>query len=169
MRIDARLSPEFRATILALRSVDKTIAKMVRQQVKRIAAPEWQKALAERADTRLQQRVLVNTAVITVSNQNVKAQSASKGRPLSGGLEPKHDYHAVEFGANRARVMEYGRKSRNGGRHIVKRRIGNGLPARNSKGHVFWPAAREMVPRLGRLFVQTTVRTIATALEGKQE
>jgi hypothetical protein len=34
---------------------------------------------------------------------------------------------------------------------------------------VFYPAAREMIPRLAALWIQTTVRTIAEALEGKQE
>ena len=41
-----------------------------------------------------------------MSNQNVRIQAANKGRRLSGGLDPKTDYPAVEFGANRVIVLE---------------------------------------------------------------
>ncbi|QCQ16987.1 hypothetical protein [Microbacterium sp. RG1] len=146
MRLDAKASPELLAAIYAIRSLDKTIAKMIRQQTKRVAAPETTKAMAERADTRLEHRVMVNTAVVSVSNQNVRIQSARKGRPLKGGLDPKTDWYAVEFG---------------GKAHQLK--------PRNKRGYVFYPAAREMIPRLARLWIETTVRTIATAFEGKQE
>lgn len=169
MRIDVKLSPELQAVIFAMRSLDRTIAKIVRREVKRVAQPEWMKALEKRARTSLQKRVLVNTATIAVSNQNVRASSAMKGRPLSGGFDPKTDWHAAEFGADQNRVLDYTRKSRNGGRHNVKRRIGSGLPARNGRGYVFYSAAAEMVPRLGRLLFQTVYRTAATATEGKQE
>ena len=169
MRIDVKLSPELQAVIFAMRSLDRTIAKIVRREVKKVAQPEWMKALERRAKTSLQKRVLVNTATIAVSNQNVRASSAMKGRPLSGGFDPRTDWHAAEFGADPARILEYPRRSPKGTRHRVKRRIGRGLPARDGAGHVFYPAAREMVPRLGRLLFQTFYRTTANATEGKQE
>ena len=168
MRIDVTKSRELLATIYAIRSVDRTLQKQIRQQTKQVAGPEWTKSLAERADTRLEHRVIVGTSVVTVSNQNVRIQAAGKGRALKGGLQPKRDYNAVEFGANTERVT-YQRRSRNGGAHRVTRVINTQLkPHAGKRGYVFWPAAREMVPRMGRLWVQTTVRTIATALEGKQ-
>lgn len=169
MRIDVRDSTEIRATILAMRTVDRTIQKMVRQQIKTTATPEWKKGLAERADTRLQHRVLVDTAVVTPSNQNLRIQSATKGRPLSGGFEPKYDWHAAEFGVDRNRQITYTRRKVGGKVHKVTRRIGPGLPARKASGHVFYPTAADMTHRFARLVVQTTVRTIGTALEGKQE
>lgn len=168
MRLDVRESRELLATIYAIRSLDKTIQKMVRQQTKRIAAPEWKKALAQRTATRLENRVLVDTSVISVSNQNVRAQSASKGRPLSGGLNPKTDYPAIEYGAEDD-TQVYNRTSRKGGTHKVTRHTARQLRRRNPDGYVFGPAAGEMIPRLAALFVQTTVRTIAEAIRGKQE
>lgn len=167
MRLDVLKSPELLATIYALRSVDKDIQKQVREQTKRVAGPEWRKALAERANTRLEHRVLVDTTVISVSNQNVRVRSASKGRALSRGLNPKTDYAPVEFGANPKR-QTYTRKSKRGGTHKVTRTVGTGFKRPNRKGYVFYPAAREMIPRLASLWVQTTVRTIAEALEGKR-
>lgn len=168
MRLDVTKSRELMATILALRSIDKTLSKMVRQQTKRIAQPEWMRALERRASTALERRVLSATAVVTVSNQNVRVQSASKGRPLSGGLSPKAHYAAIEFGATPSPTT-YTRRSSKGKTHRVTRKTSTGLRPRNAKGYVFYPAAREMVPRIASLWVQTAVKTIANALEGKQE
>ena len=168
MRLDALKSRELRATIFALRGIDKTIQKMVRVQTKAVVEPEWKKALAERADTRLEHRMLVDTAVISVSNQNVRIKSAGKGRALSGGLHPKFDYPAAEFGVRHTRET-YSRRNRSGTRHKVTRVTGTAFKRRSKAGYVFYPAAREMIPRLASLWVQTTVHTIANALEGKDE
>lgn len=154
--------------MLALRAAPRTIQAQVRKFTKAIAAPEWKQALAQRADTRLAQRVLVDTAVVTVSNQNVKVQSASKGRPLSGGLNPRVDYPAVEFGGNK-KVTTFTRRSPKGRAHTVTRDTHAQLPRFKPKGHVFWPAAVEMVPRMFKLWAQTTVKTIGNMLDGKQE
>lgn len=167
VRLDVFQSPELLATIYALRAIDKTIQAQVRKATKTVAEPEWKKALAERANTRVEHRVLVDTARISVSNQNVRAQSANVGRPLKGGLNPKVHYPAVEFGIKNKKST-YSRKSRKGGTHKVTRTIGTGLPNPRRQGP-FWGSTSEMIPRLARLWVQTTVRTIATALEGKQE
>jgi len=168
MRIDVRNSRELLAVIYAVRSLDKTIQKMIRQETKRIAAPEWSEALTKRADTALERKVIVGTAVVSVSNQNVRAQSANKGRPLSGGLNPKTDFPAVEYGADDD-TQTYQRRSRKGGTHKVTRHTASQLKRRRRDGYVFGPAAAEMIPRLARLWAQTTVRTIAEALNGKQE
>ncbi|GAB6856473.1 hypothetical protein [Microbacterium xylanilyticum] len=168
MRIDVTNSRELLAVIYAVRSLDKTIQKMVRQETKRIAAPEWSEALRRRADSALEQKVIVGTAVVSVSNQNVRVQSANKGRPLSGGLSPKTDFPAVEYGADDD-TQTYKRRSRKGGTHNVTRHTAAQLKRRNARGYVFGPAASEMIPRLARLWVQTTVRTIAEALKGNQE
>lgn len=168
MRIDVLKSPELQATIYALRAIDKTLQAQVRKYTKMHAQPEWKKALAERADTRLEHRVIVDTAVVSVSNQNVRIQSANKGRPLRGGLNPKTDYPAIEFGSGK-KVSTFERRSKNGGTHPVTRRGGAALKGRSRTGYVFWPAAREMVPRIASLWVQTTVKTIGNALEGKRE
>ncbi|WP_156122569.1 hypothetical protein [Microbacterium hominis] len=167
MRIDVLKSREMLATIYAIRSVDKSIQKQIRQNTQRVAAPEWKKALAERANSRLEHRVLVDTAVTSVSNQNLRMQSAGKGKPLRGGLNPKTQYAPVEFGYN-AKGKSYMRRSKKGGKHPVTRVMGTQFKPARRKGYVFYPAAENMVPRMASLFVQTTVRTIAEALEGKE-
>ncbi|WP_336630771.1 MULTISPECIES: hypothetical protein [unclassified Microbacterium] len=167
--IDARESRELRAVILAIANVDKPLRKMIRQFTKAMAAPEFQKAMAARATTGLERRALVDTSIVTVSDRNVRMQSASKGRPLSGGFNPKADYPAAEWGVDRSRRTTSNRRSRKGAVHKVTEPMPSNLKGRSRTGHVFGPSARTMIPRIGRLWVQTTVRTIATALEGKQE
>jgi hypothetical protein len=110
--------------------------------------------------------VIVDTAVVSVSNQNIRVQSAGRGRPLSGGLDPKIHYSPVEFGAH-AKGKTYSRTSPKGKRHSVTRVMGTQFKPFRKKGYVFWPAAEEMTPRIASLYVQTVVRTIAEALEGK--
>jgi hypothetical protein len=165
MRINVLESKELLATIYAIRSFDKTLQAQIRKQTKAVAEPEWKKSIAERANTRVEHRVIVDTARVAVSNQNVRVQSANVGRPLSGGLNPKTQYPAVEFGI-RPKKVTYDRTSRKGGTHKVTRTIGNGLPNPRKRGP-FWGAAENMIPRLARLWVQTTVRTLSEALEGK--
>lgn len=167
--IDARESRELRAVVLAIANVDKTLRKMIRQFTKAMAAPEFQKAMAARATTRLEQRALVDTSVVTVSDRNVRMQSASKGRPLSGGFNPKTDYAAVEWGVDKNRRTTATRRGRGGSTHKVTEPMPSNLKGRSREGHVFGPASRAMVARIMRLWAQTTVRTIANATEGKQE
>jgi hypothetical protein len=166
--LDVTKSRELLATMLAIRSLPTTLRRMIRQHTKAVAAPEWSKALAERADSKLAHRVLVDTAVVTVSDQNVRVASATKGRPLSGGLNPKTDWAAVEFGGTK-KMTTFQRKSPKGKRHSVTRNTHAQLPPFRAKGRVFYPAAEEMIPRIASLWVQTTVRTISEAFEGKQE
>ena len=168
MRIDVRKSREFQAAIIAVRQLDKTLRKMVRQHTKAIVEPAWSQALTRRASTSLERRVIVSTAVVAASDRNVTVRAASKGRPLSGGLNPKADYPAVEFGASQG-TTTYRRRSPRGTTHTVTRHATRQLRARNANGYVFYPAAAEMVPRVAALFVQTVVKTIANAIEGKQE
>ena len=92
-RFDALVSPEYRAVMLALRAMPNTIQAQVRKFTKAIAAPEWKQALAQRADTRLAQRVLVDTAVVTVSNQNVKTAEAQMAEARAMGRASR----AAEF------------------------------------------------------------------------
>lgn len=167
LRIDVRASRELQAILLAVRRAPTEIQKQIRQQTKAIAQTEWQRAMAEMADTRLEHRVLVATSRVAVSNQNIKLSSATVGKALSGGLQPKVSYPAVEFGATRGVKRSYSRRSRNGGTHNVSRRTAQQLRPRNKTGHVFYPAAARMIPRIAALWAQTVVRTFAEALEGK--
>lgn len=144
-RIDITKSPEWVGAIAAMKAIDKSFAAAIRKYTKAMAEPEWKKAIATRSNTRLERRVLSATTTVAVSSSNVRVSSGGKGRPLSGGLTMSQAAPAVEFGSNR--YKQFG--------------------PRRMKGP-FFRSAENMTPRLASLWVQTVVKTVALALEGKQ-
>lgn len=145
MRVSATASPALRATILAIKTVDRDVRRDVRQQTKAVAAPAWQRALDHAAHTVQETRTIADTAKITVSDQNVRVRAgAGRRRVLSGGATPAGTARGFEFGS--ARRKQFKRFNR--------------------RGYVFYPAVVEMGPRILALWTQTTLRRIHLALEG---
>lgn len=168
LRISVYGSRELQAVLSAMRALDRDTKGHLRRETKRMAEAEWQRAVAEHANTKLEQRVLASTARAAASDRNVTLKSAAIGRSLSGGLKPSEHYAAVEFGSgNRGTYTTYTRRSRRGGTHKVKRRAANQLRNRNSNGYVVYPAAANIIPRIASLWVQTFVRGIHEAFEGR--
>lgn len=167
MRVSVFVSPELRLLILRLREVDRETRKQIRRLTKADAQPMWQRAVAEHITTRPEALVLGRTARVTVSDQNVTLTSARIGKPLKGGLDPKVDYHVIEFGADRDQKTTYEARSSRGRSFTVTRRTRAQLRARQPKGHVVYPAAAETIPRLASLWWATAKRALAEALEGK--
>lgn len=162
-RLDVLGSRELQAALLAIRRAPSELQKQFRQHARAMVEPEWQKAVTEQASTRLQQRVLAQTAKASVSSQNVRLSSAGSASKLSGGLQPSKNGHAVEFGANANRQVT--QRSRKGKQYT--RRMGDAFGAPRRAGHAVFPAARSIIPRIASLFVQTVVRTLHDAFEGK--
>jgi hypothetical protein len=171
MRISIFSSKELQAVLLAMRSLDKDLAKQLRQQTKAVVGPEWTKAVRENAQTRLEQRVLADTARVAVSNQNITLKSAGVGRRLSGGLLPKESAYAIEFGADRfapGQGRTYQSTSKRGNKYTIHNRNTVGqLRPRNKKGYVVYPAIAEVVPRIASLWVQTVMRGVHEAFESR--
>jgi hypothetical protein len=144
LRVSARSSAEIRATLLAIKTLDRDLRRELRSRTRKLATVDWERAMSRHASTELERRVLVDTARVSVSDQNVRIRSAGSSRPAgSGGIVPRVHGRGVEFGSSRTRS----------------------LPRRRRQGYVFFPAAADMIPQLLALWVQTTVRTIAEALE----
>lgn len=162
MRIDVRGSQELQDIVLAINRSERDVQRAIRTYTKSELTKPWLDAINDRASTKLERRVIASTATLSVSNQNIRIQSAAKGRKLKGGLDPKVDYPAIEFGANREKVTTYRRKGAQ-----VKRHTARQLQSRTASGKVFYPAASEMIPRLARLLVQTVVKVYADMFDGK--
>jgi len=167
VRITVFGSQELQATLLALKTLDRETRKQIRTHTKTMAETEWKRALAENATTRLEHAVLVATGRVAVSDQNVTLKSATVGRKLSGGLNPKTDAAAVEFGADHGKVT-YQATNRQGTTYSVTRNTRGQLKRRNPKGYVVYPAAASIIPRIASLWIQTTARTIFTMLDGRR-
>lgn len=151
---------------LAINRSETYVRRAIRTFIKSELTSPWLNAINDRASTTLERRVISATASMTVSDQNVRVQSATKGRKLSGGLNPRADYPAVEFGANRNRVATYSRGGKQAARRVT-RHTTRQLRPRNSRGYVFYPAAEAMIPRLASLIVQTVVKGYANIFDGK--
>lgn len=167
-RVSVLDSRELQATIFAIKAVPTELRKQIRQQTRAVAGKEWTRALAERSLDLPTSRMLVQTARIAVSDQNIKVRSAtSKRKALSRGAIPVLHGKAFEFGTNRDKVRTY--QSRRGQtRFKVTRHTARQMPPVTRGGRVFYPAVAEMVPRILALWTQTTVRTIGEALEGRR-
>ena len=169
IRIDVFNSRELQAVILAVKASRTNIRKAIRQQSKKVIQPEWQKGMAEHAESLLESRVLVASATVLVSDQNVKLRSATKGRRLSGGLNPKTQYYAAEYGADREDSRPVEGRSRKGKAYAIpKRHTKRQLRSRRQSGYVYGPTVASMVPRIASLWAQTVVKVMADALEGKE-
>lgn len=169
LKVSANTSRELRATVQGLKRLPRDLQANIRKYTKSEMAPEWQRGLAEHAISRTQHRALVDTARVTVSNQNVMLKSATVGKPLRGGLDPKSSWAALEFGADRGidAKTTYTATSRKGRAYKVTRNTRRQLPPRSRTGWVIFPTARDLTPRFLSLWVQTTFRTIYEAIERK--
>lgn len=161
MRIDVRGDDELRNVVRAINQSDREVQRAIRTFTKAELTRPWLEAINQEASTAVERRVISATATVAVSNQNIRIQSAAKGRKLSGGLQPKVDYAPVEFGSGRHKTT-YSRKG-----HWVTRTTGTQFKQPNRKGYVFYPAAERMIPRLASLWVQTVVKTFADIFDGK--
>jgi hypothetical protein len=154
MRISVFASKDIQATIAALTGLDRELAKQIRAASKSVIEPVWKREVAERLSSRLESRVLGNTARVAISDQNVTLKSAAIGRSLTGGGKPSELFHNVEFGADRSHVTR--------GRHTRRQ-----FRPRNRRGYVVYPAAANIIPRIASLWAATTIRTLHELLERK--
>lgn len=171
LRISTRASDELRATVQALKLMDRDLRKIIRQVTQSEMSPEWPKSLAQYTTTRLENAVLVQTARVSVSDQNVMLKSATVGRKLAGGAKPSEIARAVEFGANRETRTTYRARSRKGKSYSITRRTRRQFRPVKKNGYVVYQAAADLAPRFASLWVQTTVRQFHEAIEagaGKQ-
>lgn len=166
-RISVFASDALLATILALKGMDRELAKQTRAAIKTVTQAEWQEAVRGNVTSALETRVLSDTARVTVSDQNITLKSATIGKSLSGGYKPSQLAHSAEFGGDQNATRSYTATSSKGKSYTVhNRHTRRQFRPRNIKGNVVYPAAARIIPRMAALFVQTTVRTIAETLEG---
>lgn len=166
LRVSAYSSRELLTVLRGLRNLDRDTKRHLRQSLKSMVLDAWKNELARHAGTRLEQRVLVDTGRARVSDQNVRLTSASLSRSLSGGLKPSLHYGPVEFGGDKQMQREQVTSTR--GKQFTRTRdVHAPFKKPNRRGNVVYPAAANVIPRVLAMYVQTYVRAIHEALEGK--
>ncbi|HWU29342.1 MAG TPA: hypothetical protein VN041_09665 [Microbacterium sp.] len=167
LRVSALSSRELLTVLRGLRTLDRDTKRHLRQSLKDMVLTAWQAELAKHASTSLESRVLVSTGRARVSDQNVRLTSASLSRSLSGGLKPSESYGPVEFGANPRPGAKEEAHSRKGTPFTRYRDPNRPFKKPNRRGYVVYPSAASIIPRVLAMYVQTFVRAIHEALEGK--
>lgn len=154
---------EARLAATALRNVDAELRKAINAQTRGVVNPIWREAVDQHKGRRLDDAVLRKGARVA-TGARAALVAASSRRALTGGLVPADEWAPVEFGANRAKVTTYRRRSRGGGTHAVTRHTARQLPTRSKGGRVLYPAVKDVLPRIAALWSQTAVRLTFEAL-----
>lgn len=168
LRISTQTSEALDATVKGLQLVDKSVQAQIRKATKELGNDEWVGMVAQHlTGNSLQSAVLGDSSKLSVSNQNVMLQSGASTRHMKGGATPSMLARQEEFGANRNRITAYRRRTRRGGQADVLRHTTHQLMPLRRNGWTVYPAAAEFIPRIASLWVQTVMRTIYEAFEGK--
>lgn len=158
-RISLLVSRDLAVMVQAARSLPAEVSKQLRAHTRRVVEPAFQEEMRERAETRLEQRVLVDTARVSVRDDNVTLKSATVGKVH--GTPASVLAGAAEFGANPDRTVAT--RSRKGTPY--RRRLGPVFRRPRRRGYVFHPAVQAFIPRAGALWFQTVYRTVAETFE----
>jgi hypothetical protein len=161
LRLDVRSSRELQAMVLALRGMDRELRSRITRATRGMVEPAWREELNASGPNRLQRRVLVDTARTSVSASALTLKAGTVGR-VRRGVPASELARPVEFGADPNLRTKYRRQG-----HPVTRRTRVGLGPIRAKGKVVYPALDRFVPRAASLMVQTTVRLMHEAFEGK--
>lgn len=158
-RISVLVSQELQMLLSAARELPKEVNAVVRKHTRLVAEPIWQEAVRGHVQDRMQTRVLSDTARVSVTDSNVLLRSGGIGK--TRGVPNTDLVFGTEFGAdpNFTRSLV----SKNGVHFTRHTKRQFNLP--RSRGYVVYPAAREVIPRIGALWFQTMVRTIHEVFE----
>jgi hypothetical protein len=159
-RISVLVSTEMRTLLFAVRELPADVNREIRKHTKIVVEPVWQEAVRGNVTDRMQTRVLADTARVSVSDSNVMLRSGGIGK-MADGTPKSRIASAVEFGADprfsRTVVSVRGRT------YVRRTKAQFKLP--RSRGYVVYPAAREVIPRIGSLWAQTAARTVHETFE----
>ncbi|WP_025159365.1 hypothetical protein [Leifsonia aquatica] len=161
-QISLLIDSPLRDLLLRLRGVEADARKQALSAGRQTAGPIWQEELRGRAVSRLQVRVLSDTARVSVTARNIQLKSATAGK-LSTGTPVSTLAAATEFGMSPGSL--YTTISRKG--KIYSRRAGATFGGRQKAGKVVYPAVDAAIPRVTSLIIQTITRSLLDALNPK--
>lgn len=159
-RISVLVSKDLQTLLSAIREIPREVNAELRKHTRIVAEPVWQEAVRANLSDRLETRVLGDTARAAVSDTNILLRSGgigttADGTPISELALP------TEYGGQREEFVTV--RNRQG--TSFKRRTKRQFKLPRARGYVVNPAAREVIPRIVSLWVQTTVRTIHESFE----
>lgn len=159
-RISFLIDSPLRDLQLVMRALPDEVRKQIPAHTKTAAEPIWKQETAQRSTSRLQIRVLSDSAKVGVTQRNVFLRSGAVGR-LSSGTAVADLVRSAEFGANPDRPVQA--TSTKG--KAFTRKLGPKFGPLNRHGNVVYPAAWQSLSRFASLWVQTTYRTVHEQIE----
>ena len=166
LEISVRDVSELKAVVLAFARLENTVRTQINQATRSAANPIWQGEVQAKVRTPMDAKILAAGARVKAGNPPV-LQAAQSTRAIGGRLRPAENWQGWEFGTDRNKVSTYTRKSKKGGTHKVTRHASKHMPSPTRSGRVVYPAAAGSIPRFAALWVQTVVRCVHEAAEGK--
>lgn len=161
----------FTAAALALKLMPRDLRGKLNKDVRAVGNDIWRPAVDAAAFSKMDKKVLAKGARVKPGNP-LSLVAASSKRPLrkgTGALVPDEKWRGFEFGStSKGNKREYERRNRTaGGTHTVSRRTQRQMPGRAKSGRVVYQAAAEVAPRITAYWVESIVRYIYKAHEGK--
>lgn len=144
------------AAATAIKAVDRTTKTQVARALRGVGPEIWNGTAVSRLTRTAMDRAVFNGTRFKASSSSLTLEAATAPTiPV--------DPRAVEFGDPSKTFTTYKRQG-----HSVTRRTQEQLPGPIRKGRVVHPAFKAAIPRVMSLYVQTVVRSIQEALEGKK-
>lgn len=166
MEIDTRDHRELRAVVIAFSRLETTVKREIAAATRSTLNPIWTGEVRKHVHTKMDEKVIAKGAKVKAGNPPV-LQAATSTKAIGGRLRPADDWQGWEFGTNRNKEVTYERKSEKGGSHKVTRHVTRQMPVMKRTGRVAYAALPDVVPRAAALWVQTVVRVVHEAAEGK--
>lgn len=157
-RISLLVDSPLRTLAHVMRGLDSDVKREIGKHTKKAVLPIWSESTKAHATNRMQVR-LADSAKVGVTAQNVFLR-AGVGR-LSSGTALERIAKGVEFGASPDTKV----RTRSAKGKPYTRRMGTAFRLPRRGGYVAHPAARDAIPRIASLWVQTAHRTIHEALD----
>lgn len=150
------------------RQLPKELKSDIRRVQRAESLPIWREEVNSRKDiTPIASRVYKSGITVrTGANLVLEAKGSSK-KIGSRGIPQNALMGAAEFGSKPNNYTKYYRQAPNGQRHTITRRTRRGLPQHRRDGYVVIPASKAAVSRIQSLTIQTVVRKIHDAAEGR--
>ncbi len=155
---------EVQAAALAVRAATGALRKDMHKNVRAELGQLWRSEMQSRASSRQDEQVIVRGGRVQSRADGFVLRAGTSRRPLSGGLYPDLDWHAVEFGA-RNRQGEVTRHTKRG-KTTYRAMLNRGLPGRvnsHQGGRVAFDAASAVITRAVGIWVRTIVDTYREA------
>jgi hypothetical protein len=150
------------------RQLPKELKSDIRRVQRAETLPIWREEVNKRKDiTPIAQRVY-RSGITVRTGANLVLEAKGSNKKIGSRKIPQNVLMgAAEFGSTPNNYTKYYGKSPKGTRYPLTRRTRRGLPTHRRDGYVVIPASKAAVSRIQSLTIQTVVRKIHDAAEGR--